>query len=360
MVRVHNFGAGPAVLPLEVVESCKQNLAELGTTGLGLMETSHRSKTFQSIIDEAVLELRELLKIPEDYTVLLLQGGASLQFHMAPLNLLSEGEFADVLVTGKWSQNTLIELRKIRNGAPVWDGSEGDFRRIPISSEYSVSQDSKYLHYTSNNTIYGTQFKERPDSRSKPLVVDASSDICGVPIDVSSHDLIYAGAQKNLGPSGVTVCILSPWAIEKANSNLPSMLSYRTQKAKGSMFNTPNTYGIFVLREVLKWIGRNGGVEAAYERNKRKAEMIYEAIDSTAFWSPYAEKESRSIMNATFRISDESLMEPFIAEAEELGFKGLRGHRIVGGIRASMYNGLELSSVESLVQFMGDFEKRHS
>ena len=360
MPRAHNFGAGPAVLPIEVVEECKKHLADLEGSGLGLMETSHRSETFQSVIDEATSRLRDLLSIPQDYSVLLLQGGASLQFHMVPLNLLAKGEQADVIVTGKWSQNTLTEMNKIRRGNSIWDGAEGGFNRIPSPAEYKASGDSIYVHYTSNNTIYGTQFKQAPDCDGRPLVVDASSDICGVPLDVSAHEVIYAGAQKNLGPSGVTVCILSPWAIAKANPNLPSMLDYKTQKEKGSMFNTPNTYGIFVLREVLRWIDNNGGVEAAHKRNKDKADMIYSAIDSSSFWTPHAEQGSRSIMNATFRIADESLLGRFIAEAEDLGLKGLRGHRIVGGIRASMYNGLELGSVERLVGFMRDFENRHS
>ena len=360
MPRAHNFGAGPAVLPLEVVESCKKQLANLEGSGLGLMETSHRSGAFQSVIDEAISRLRSLLSIPPDYTVLLLQGGASLQFHMVPLNLLAEGEVADVIVTGKWSQNALTELNKIRGGSSIWDGEGGGFCMVPSASDYHPTEDSVYVHYTSNNTIYGTQFKQVPNSQGKPLVVDASSDICGVPLDVAAHDVIYAGAQKNLGPSGVTVCILSPWAIEKANSNLPSTLDYRTQKEKGSMFNTPNTYGIFVLREVLRWIDANGGVEGAHRRNRDKAALIYSEIDSSSFWAPHAEVGSRSIMNATFRLVDESLLEPFINEAEELGLKGLRGHRIVGGIRASMYNGLELGSVERLVGFMRDFEARHS
>lgn len=360
MTRLHNFGAGPGVLPLEVIKACKKNLEELGSSGLGLMETSHRSPVFQAIVDEADARLRRLLRIPDEYSVLFLQGGASLQFHMSALNLLDLGEHAEIIITGTWSQKAYSEIGKLGGVRAIWDGAEEGFTRVPDHSEYSVSEDAAYIHYTSNNTIYGTQFHEMPDSGGKPVVVDASSDITGARLDVSAHDVVYAGAQKNLGPSGVTVVILSPWALKKGREGLPSMLDYKVHESKGSLFNTPNTYGIFVLKEVLGWIEREGGVQAAIDRNAAKASLLYGRLDSSDFWAPHALKSSRSVMNATWRISDHGLEAAFLEGAEERGLMGLKGHRSVGGIRASMYNALELSSVEALVAWMAEFESMHS
>ena len=249
--RIHNFGAGPAVLPLEVVEEVAETLPNLGGSGFGLMEVSHRSQTFQDVIDSAMSRLRGLIAIPDDYEVLFLQGGASTQFYMSALNLMSEGGMADYLVTGIWSKKALVEANRIGDASGVWDDSGSGFRSVPSDGDYSVRDGAEYLHYTSNNTLFGTQFHHLPDSGGKPRVVDASSDICGAKIDVSEHDLIYAGAQKNLGPSGVTVVILSPWASGRRKEGLPTMLDYQTHISKGSMFNTPNTFGIFVLDRVL-------------------------------------------------------------------------------------------------------------
>ena len=357
--RIHNFGAGPAVLPLEVVEEVAAELPNLDESGFGLLEVSHRSPTFQSVIDSAEQRIRRVLSVPEDYEVLFLQGGASTQFYMTALNLMEEGQKADFLVTGGWSQKALEEASRVGDASSVWDDSDNGFRSVPQDGDYSISEDAAYVHYTSNNTLYGTQFHHLPDSGGKPRVVDASSDICGVQLDVSAHDVIYAGAQKNLGPSGVTLVILSPWALSRGIQGIPTMLDYHTHVSKGSMFNTPNTFGIFVLDRVFAWIERNGGLEGAIERNRAKAALLYNELDRSDFWRPHAHGGSRSVMNVTWRLSDEDLEGAFLAEAVASGLGGLKGHRSVGGIRASMYNGCPIESVEALVGFMRDFESRH-
>jgi len=354
--RIHNFGAGPATLPLEVVEECQNSLPNLNGSGFGLIEISHRSETFQKIVDSAMERLRRILSIPEDYTVLFLQGGASLQFYMSALNLLKTGEKVDFLVTGTWSQKSMKEAMRIGDASSIWDDSENGFTSIPKNGDYSVRKDAVYLHYTSNNTLYGTQYHHLPESYGKPRVLDASSDIAGVPIDVGAHDLIYAGAQKNLGPSGVTVVILSPWAMGRVNQNIPTMLDYSVHSSKGSLFNTPNTFGIFVLDRVLKWVEDNGGLEGSITRNIAKSNLLYEELDRSDFWKPHAQKDSRSVMNVTWRLPNKKLEEKFLEEAMIAGLGGLKGHRSVGGIRASLYNGCPIESVEALVSFMRDFE----
>lgn len=357
--RIHNFGAGPAVLPLDVVTEVAESLPNLNGSGFGLMEISHRSSTFQKVIDSAMNRMRSILSIPEDYEILFLQGGASTQFYMTALNLMNHGEKADFLVTGIWSKKALVEANRVGDGFACWDDSDNGFKSVPNNGDYSIREDAEYLHYTSNNTLFGTQFHHLPDSEGKPRVVDASSDICGAILDVSEHDVIYAGAQKNLGPSGVTVVILSPWAANRRKEGLPTMLDYQTHISKGSMFNTPNTYGIFVLDKVLAWIERNGGLGSAIERNENKSGLLYEALDASDFWRPHAVEGSRSMMNVTWRLADESLEPTFLSEAEENGMGGLKGHRSVGGIRASLYNGCPIESVEALTSFMLDFESRH-
>ncbi|MEE2606427.1 MAG: 3-phosphoserine/phosphohydroxythreonine transaminase [Candidatus Thermoplasmatota archaeon] len=357
--RIHNFGAGPAVLPLEVVEEVAAELPNLNESGFGLLEVSHRSPTFQSVIDSAEERIRRVLSVPSDYEILFLQGGASTQFYMTALNLMKEGQKADFLVTGGWSQKALKEASRVGDASAAWDDSDNGFRSVPRDGDYSIREDAAYVHYTSNNTLYGTQFHQLPDSGGKPRVVDASSDICGVPLDVSAHDVIYAGAQKNLGASGVTLVILSPWALSRGIPDIPTMLDYHTHVSKGSMFNTPNTFGIFVLDRVFAWIERNGGLEGAIERNHAKAALLYNELDRSDFWRPHAYGGSRSVMNVTWRLADEGLEDDFLAEATAGGLGGLKGHRSVGGIRASMYNGCPLESVEALVGFMQDFESRH-
>lgn len=357
--RIHNFAAGPAVLPESVVDEVRDALPNLSGTGIGLCEISHRSKAFQAVVDSAVARTRRVLSVPDDYTVLFLQGGASLQFYMAPLNLLRPGEAADYLVSGTWSQKALKEAKRIGDAKGIWDDAANNFKRVPGDGEYTPRDNAVYLHYTSNNTIYGTEFRRTPAAHGKPLVADLSSDIAGVPLDMSAHDMVYAGAQKNLGPSGVTLVILSPWAMSRVGDNLPTMLDYKVHAKDGSLYNTPNTFGIFMLERVLAWLEANGGLTGAIRRNEAKAGLLYGELDRTGFWRPHAEKSSRSWMNVTWRLPTPELEEAFVKEAKAAGLDGLKGHRSVGGIRASLYNALGIESVEALVNFMRDFEKRN-
>ena len=358
--RIHNFGAGPAVLPLSVVRAVGDALPNLMDSGMGLCEISHRSSTFQSVVDSAMERVRRVLSVPEDYTVLFLQGGASLQFYMTALNILREGEKADYLVTGGWAQKALKEAARVGDASSIWGASDSGFKSVPSDGDYSVRDDAVYLHYTSNNTLYGTQYHHLPDSAGKPRILDASSDIAGVPLDVGAHEIIYAGAQKNLGPSGVTLVILSPWAMSRVGENLPTMLDYNVHASKGSLFNTPNTFGVFVLDQVFKWLEENGGLEGSIARNRAKANLLYGELDRSDFWVPHAEMESRSVMNVTWRLDNQDLEAVFLQEAEAAGLGGLKGHRSVGGIRASLYNGCPLESVVALVAFMQDFEIRNT
>ena len=358
--RIHNFGAGPAVLPLSVVEAVGDALPNLMDSGFGLCEISHRSTTFQSVVDSAMGRVRRVLSIPGDYTVLFLQGGASLQFYMTALNILNEDEKADFLTTGGWAQKALKEAARIGDAKAIWDDSENGFKAVPSNGDFSVREDAVYVHYTSNNTLYGTQYHHLPDSDGKPRILDASSDIAGVPLDVGEHEIVYAGAQKNLGPSGVTLVILSPWAMERCGEDLPAMLDYNVHASKGSLFNTPNTFGIFVLDQVFKWLEDNGGLEGSIARNRAKANLLYQELDRTDFWAPHANMDSRSVMNVTWRLANPDLEPIFLEEAMAAGMGGLKGHRSVGGIRASLYNGCPLESVVALVSFMQEFESRHA
>ena len=346
-------------MPLSVVEAVGNALPNLMDSGFGLCEISHRSSTFQSVVDSAMQRVRRVLSVPDDYTVLFLQGGASLQFYMAALNILRDGEKADYLVTGGWSLKALKEAGRVGDATTIWSDVENGFKSVPSNDEYSVREDAVYVHYTSNNTLYGTQFHHIPDTAGKPRILDASSDIAGVPLDVSAHEIIYAGAQKNLGPSGVTLVILSPWALERCGENLPTMLDYNVHASKGSLFNTPNTFGIFVLDQVFKWLEDNGGLEGSIARNQAKANLLYGELDRTDFWAPHAEQNSRSVMNVTWRLANQDLESVFLDEATAAGLGGLKGHRSVGGIRASLYNGCAIESVDALVLFMQEFEARH-
>ena len=363
--RAHNFSAGPAVLPLEVIEELQQALPNYKNIGWGLMEMSHRSKAFDDIIESAKRRLRELLNIPNSYEVLLLQGGASLQFYMTALNLLGPNDTGAYINTGTWSTKAIKEAKRCAQVSTVWTPETDVFNNVPTNNDYTIPDSATFLHYTSNNTIFGTQFQTTPVSKI-PLVADFSSDIASAPIDVSQHDVIYAGAQKNLGPSGVTAVILSPWAVERSvrvnklrPGGLPSMLNYKLMVDKNSMFNTPNTFGIFALDRMLAWLERQGGVPAIHTQNIEKANRIYNILDSSDFWVPHAQKDSRSLMNITWKIQNPELEVVFLTEAETAGLKGLKGHRSVGGLRASIYNACPLESVEALASFMQGFEQRH-
>jgi len=357
MSRAHNFSAGPAVLPLSVIEQLRDALPDFMSTGLGLMEMSHRSSTFDDVHRGAERRLRRILGIPEDYSVLFLQGGASLQFHMTALNLLDEAESADFVVTGTWAKKGMDEAQRIRAARAAWDGAESRFNHLPET--VSVDPSATYLHYTTNNTIYGTQFRRPPVVGDTPLVADMSSDICSRPIDVARHALIYAGAQKNLGPSGVTAVILSPWALEKSPGGLSPMLDYTLQVEKRGLFNTPNTFGIYALERVLAWIEDLGGLDSMAVRNEEKAATLYREIDRSDFWTGHAAENNRSEMNVTFRTPSPDLDQRFVQEAESAGLMGLKGHRSVGGLRASIYNACEPSSVHALATFMAEFERNN-
>lgn len=355
--RVHNFYAGPAALPLAALERAQAELLNFAGTGMSVMEISHRAKPFIALQDEAESLVRELLGVPANYKVLFLQGGASLQFGMVPMNLLSAGRRADYVLTDDWSKKALKEAKRFGATQVVATSEETKFDRIP--ADIPVNADAAYLHVTSNNTIVGTQFQRFPDTGAVPLIADMSSDIMGRPLDVSKFGLIYAGAQKNLGPSGVTLVIVRDDLIEAGNPDLTTMLSYKTHAEAGSMYNTPPTFGIYMLRNVLDWIKSEGGLSGMADRNARKAEAIYGAIDRHAgFYEGHATPESRSVMNVTFRLP-EALEKPFIQSAEAEGFIGLAGHRSVGGCRASIYNAVSVESVQALSQFMDEFARKN-
>ncbi len=364
MTRLHNFSAGPATLPQSVLGELSDVLEEFAGMGAGIMEVSHRSQAFTEVCEGAEERLRRLLDIPKDYAVLMLQGGASLQFYMSALNLLEPDDGADFIVTAVWSEKALKEAKRVSKSAALWTPSDGVFNRVPSNGSYLVSSDATYVHYTTNNTIFGTQFPTTPDVGLKPLVADMSSDICSRPIDISKHGVIYAGAQKNLGPSGVTVVILSPWAQARSRerakqaTGLPSMLDYGLMIDKKSLFNTPNTIGIFTLEKVLAWLEDQGGLEAMAAKNEAKSAKLYAALDATDFWQPHAQDGSRSRMNVTWRGPSNEIEKVFLQQADQAGLKALKGHRSVGGIRASIYNACPESSIDALVDFMKNFEQK--
>lgn len=358
--RAYNFNAGPSALPQEVLEKAQQQLVDFRDSGMSIMEMSHRSAIFDEVHNEAIALLKKLYAIPENYEVLFLQGGASLQFTMVPMNFLSTDQKASYVLSGSWSEKAFKEAKFF--GTPVEAAStkENQYSHIPALADIQFNEDDAYVHITSNNTIYGTQWKDYPNTGDVPLVADMSSDILSKPIDIQKFGLIYAGAQKNLGPSGVTVVIIRKDLLEKANKNIPTMLKYTTHADSNSLYNTPPTFGIYMLGEVLKWVESNGGVAAVEKHNELKAKVIYDAIDnSNGFYKGHATPESRSLMNITFRVTDEELEKLFLAEAKAAGFVGLNGHRSVGGCRASTYNAVPLEACEALRDFMVDFQQKH-
>ena len=358
--RTYNFNAGPSALPLEVLEKAQLELVNFQGSGMSIMEMSHRSETYEEIHNEAISLLRKLFAIPNDYEVLFLQGGASLQFTMIPMNFLQIDKKASYIMTGVWSEKAYKEAKLF--GEPVVNAStkENQYRNIPSLEDIHIDLDDTYVHITSNNTIYGTQWTEFPDTGEVPLIADMSSDIMSKPLDVSKFDMIYAGAQKNLGPSGVTVVIARKEFLAKANTDIPTILKYSTHADSNSLYNTPPTFGIYMLGEVLKWIEKNGGLAAIAKQNEEKANLIYDVIDNSKdFYTGHASKESRSLMNITFRVTDEELEKQFLSEAKEAGFIGLTGHRSVGGCRASTYNSVPLDTCNALSEFMIAFQTKH-
>ena len=356
--RIHNFNAGPGVLPEPVLRQTQQDLWNIGGSGIGIAEHSHRGKLFEGVIAEAEADARELAGIPEDYSILFIQGGATQQFAMVPMNLLPQGRTADYLLTGIWAQKALEEARKFGQTHVAVSGEGCKFTRIPAVSDISYSERPVYVHLTTNNTIYGTQWKsEPPVPEGVPLVADTSSDMFSRPIDVSKYGLIYAGAQKNLGPAGIALVIIRNDLAELAAKSLPVMLQYRTYIKEHSLYNTPPTLGIYMVGQVLKWIRREGGLAAMAERNQAKAGLLYGFLDQSALFRGTVDPASRSLMNVCFRTSSEGLDAKFVKEATSRGFEGLKGHRSAGGMRASLYNACPRASVEALVSFMKEFER---
>jgi phosphoserine aminotransferase len=357
--RIFNFSAGPAVLPLEVIEEAQRNLVSLPGVGMSVLEISHRSKPFDEIIQGCEADFRTLAGIPENYHVLFLQGGASLQFSMVPMNLLPPGGSADYIVTGVWSQKAVKEAK--RAGAVKIAGStEAEkFSRVPKQTELTLDPDAAYVHFTTNNTIYGTEWHYMPDVGDVPLVADASSDIFSRPIETEKYALIYAGAQKNLAPAGVTLVIVRDDLVKRTPASLPTMLQYSVHAENKSLYNTPPVFPIYVMRLVLSWLLKQGGLEAIERQNERKAAKLYAEIDRTGFYRGHAEKDSRSRMNVTFRLPNEELEKKFVKEATAAGLDGLKGHRSVGGLRASIYNAFPEAGVDALVEFMKTFEKQN-
>lgn len=355
--RIHNFSAGPAVLPEPVLRKAQEAVWNVAGSGIGIMEHSHRGKVFDRIIDEAEQACRSLGGIPDNYRVLFLQGGASLQFAMVPMNLLTPESTADYLVTGVWSQKAVKEAKPVAKVHIAATSEATNFDRIPRTNEIRYSSRPSYVHLTTNNTIYGTQWPaEPPVPENVPLIADASSDIYSRPMDIRKYGLVYAGAQKNLGPSGVVLVIIRDDLVEAGAKGLPTMLQYRTHAAEKSLYNTPPTFGIYVMGEVFKWIQAQGGLSAMAEHNRSKAQLLYDYLDGSDFFRGTAQADSRSLMNVCFRGPSEELEAKFISEATRKGLDGLKGHRSVGGMRASIYNACPREAVEALVAFMKEFE----
>ena len=356
--RVFNFSAGPAMMPLSVLEEIQRDLVSLPGVGMSILEISHRSKAFESILAHAEADIRSLAGIPANYKVLFLQGGASLQFSMVPMNLLAPGATADYIDGGSWADKAIKEAKKVGTVNVAASTKSENYSRIPLPSELKLTPGAAYVHMTSNNTIEGTEYKELPAIGDVPLVSDTSSDMFSHPIDVSRHALIYSGAQKNMGPAGVTVVIIRDDMLARSSKSLPTMLNYAVQAENGSMYNTPPAFAVYALGLVMKWLGAQGGLAAIAVSNERKAAKLYAEIDRTGFYRGTADKACRSLMNVTFRLASEELEKTFIQESTAAGLDGLKGHRSVGGMRASIYNAFPEAGVDALVAFMKEFEQK--
>jgi phosphoserine aminotransferase len=357
--RIYNFSSGPSVLPLPVLEEVQRDLLALPGVGMSVLEISHRSKAFEDIIQRAEANLRRLAGVPDDYAVLFLQGGASLQFSMVPMNLLTAGRTADYILTGSWTQKAAKEAARVGTVNIAATTEADGFSRIPRQDELKLTPGAAYVHITSNNTIEGTQWRTEPAVGDVPLVSDASSDIFSRPTAVARYGLIYAGAQKNLGPAGATVVIIRKDLLGRSSSDLHTMLSYKIQADNESLYNTPPVFAIYVVGLVARWIMAQGGLDAMARANERKAGRLYAEIDRSGFYRGTAQPASRSLMNVTFRLQTEELEERFVEEATAAGLDGLRGHRSVGGMRASIYNAFPEEGVNALIHFMREFERRH-
>ena len=360
MKRVCNFSAGPAVLPEEVLMEAAAEMLDYNGTGMSVMEMSHRSKAYQRIIDEAEADLRELMNIPDNYKVLFLQGGASQQFAMIPMNLMKNG-VADYIVTGQWAKKAYQEAQKYGKANAVASSADKTFSYIPDCSDLPISEDADYVYICENNTIYGTKFHTLPNTKGKILVSDVSSCFLSEPIDVTKYGMIYGGVQKNIGPAGVVIAIIREDLItEDVYPGTPTMLQYKIHADNGSMYNTPPAYGIYICGKVFKWLKKMGGLEAMKAYNEKKAKILYDFLDSSKLFKGTVRKEDRSLMNVPFVTGNEELDAEFVKAASAAGFENLKGHRTVGGMRASIYNAMPIENVEKLVAFMKEFEASHT
>jgi phosphoserine aminotransferase len=358
--RVFNFAAGPAVLPLAVLEEAQRDLVSMPGVGMSILEMSHRGKFFEAVLQQTEKDIRALAGVPDDYKVLFLPGGASLQFSMVPLNFLPRDGSADYVVSGAWSQKAVKEAKKVGGVKIAWTGEAGNFTSIPAQGDLKLDPNAAYVSFTSNETIHGVEFKHVPDTGNVPLVCDTSSDMFSRPIDVARHALIYAGAQKNIGPAGVALVIVKDEWLRKRveDAKLPTMLNYAIHAENGSMYNTPPVFAIYIMGLVMKWLLGIGGLEGIHAINARKAAKLYTEIDRSGFYQGHAAKECRSLMNVTFRLPSQELEDTFAKEAKAAGLDGLKGHRSVGGMRASIYNAFPEEGVDALVAFMQEFERR--
>jgi len=359
MSRVYNFSAGPAMLPEEVLQRAREELLDWRGSGMSVMEMSHRGEHFMSIARQAEADLRELLAIPDGYHVLFLQGGASLQFAMVPLNLMRGPGKADYVLTGSWSKKAIAEGKRFGAVSIAASSEESRFTTIPPQAEWALDPEAAYVHYTPNETIQGVEFPWIPETGEVPLVADMSSTLLSRPIDVSRFGLIYAGAQKNIGPAGLTIVIVREDLVGHAQAGTPTMLDYATHVEAGSMYNTPPTFAWYMAGLVFQWIKEQGGLAAMAERNRRKADKLYAAIDASDFYANPVDPACRSWMNVPFTLADPALDPVFLEEAAQAGLVSLKGHRSVGGMRASIYNAMPEEGVDALVDFMADFERRH-
>ncbi len=359
MSRVYNFSAGPAVLPEEVLQELADEMMDYNGTGMSVMEMSHRSKAYQEIIDTAEQDIRDLMNIPDNYKVLFLQGGASQQFAMIPMNLMKNG-VADYIVTGQWAKKAYQEACKYGKANKIASSEDKTFSYIPDCSDLPISEDADYVYICENNTIYGTKYKTLPNTKGKILVSDVSSCFLSEPVDVSKYGIIYGGVQKNIGPAGVVIVIIREDLItEDVLPGTPTMLQYKTHSDNGSMYNTPPAYGIYVCGKVFKWLKKMGGLEAMKKHNEEKAKILYDFLDESKLFKGTVVKEDRSLMNVPFVTGDADLDALFVKEAAAAGFVNLKGHRSVGGMRASIYNAMPIEGVEKLVAFMKEFEEAH-
>ncbi len=357
MSRVYNFSAGPAVLPEEVLKEAADEMLDYKGTGMSVMEMSHRSKAFETIINEAEADLRKLMNIPDNYKVLFLQGGASQQFAMIPMNLMKNG-VADYIVTGQWAKKAYQEASLYGKANKIASSEDKTFSYIPDCSDLPISEDADYVYICENNTIYGTKFKTLPNTKGKTLVADVSSCFLSEPVDVTKYGVIYGGVQKNIGPAGVVIVIIREDLItEDVLAGTPTMLRYKTHADNGSLYNTPPAYGIYICGKVFKWIKKMGGLTKMKEINEKKAKILYDFLDESKLFKGTVRKEDRSLMNVPFVTGSEELDAKFVKEAKEAGFENLKGHRTVGGMRASIYNAMSIEGVETLVAFMKKFEE---